>query len=156
MQIAQEQHANTSLGPLIAGSVVFFTGKILRMVSPKFGVLVAEEAARKGYLRFIHSRIITNSEEIAFYSGQKVEQTELESAYRALVKQSNKIQRSKLWYVMLEQFLMKYGWTGAGMILISIPILTSKKPVTTTGAGAMGNYYFNKTKYFRLRRYDEV
>ena len=59
MQIAQEQHANTSLGPLIAGSVVFFTGKILRMVSPKFGVLVAEEAARKGYLRFIHSRLST-------------------------------------------------------------------------------------------------
>ena len=55
-QIAQEQHANTSLGPLIAGSVVFFTGKILRMVSPKFGALVADEAARKGYLRFIHSR----------------------------------------------------------------------------------------------------
>ena len=30
------------------------------------------------------------------------------------------------------------------MILISIPILTSKKPVTTTGAGAMGNYYFKQ------------
>ena len=45
-------------------------------------------------------RIITNSEEIAFYSGQKVEQTELETAYKALVKQSNKIHRNKLWCVM--------------------------------------------------------
>ena len=57
-------------------------------------------------------RIITNSEEIAFYSGQKVEQTDLESAFRSLVQQSNKIYRNKLWYVMLEQFLMKYGWAG--------------------------------------------
>lgn len=45
-------------------------------------------------------RIITNSEEIAFYSGQKVEQTELETAYKALVKQSNKIHRNKLWCVV--------------------------------------------------------
>ena len=72
-------------------------------------------------------RIITNSEEIAFYEGHKIEHSHLESAYRALVRQSNKIYNNKLWYVMLEQFLMKYGWTGAGMILISIPILTSRK-----------------------------
>ena len=36
---------------------------------------------------------------------------------------------------MLEQFLMKYGWTGAGMVLISIPILTSRR---AERAGASG------------------
>ena len=36
---------------------------------------------------------------------------------------------------MLEQFLMKYGWTGAGMVLISIPILTSRR---AERAGAVG------------------
>ena len=78
-------------------------------------------------------RIITNSEEIAFYEGHKIEHSHLESAYKALVRQSNKIYNNKLWYVMLEQFLMKYGWTGAGMILISIPILTSKKSRRSEG-----------------------
>ena len=54
-------------------------------------------------------------------------------------------------YVMLEQFLMKYGWTGAGMILISIPILTSRKsPVTSAGAGGMIS---ERTEYYTIAKH---
>ena len=54
-------------------------------------------------------------------------------------------------YVMLEQFLMKYGWTGAGMILISIPILTSRKSqVTSAGAGGMIS---ERTEYYTIAKH---
>lgn len=111
-------------GPALSISVIFLTAHIMRVVSPKFGQLVSEEANRYGYLRHIHSRIITNAEEIAFYGGHKVELQQLRQAYNRLVNQMNIIFTQKLWFVMLEQFFMKYVWSGTGMVMVSLPILT--------------------------------
>ena len=57
---------------LIAFVTIASTAWILKVVVPPFGKLVADEARKNGYLRYLHSRIIANAEEIAFYAGHMV------------------------------------------------------------------------------------
>lgn len=116
-QRSQAVGSNLFLGPFITLSVVGLTGQILKAISPRFGQLAAKEAETKAKLRHKHSRIVTNSEEIAFYGGGEVEKNILQDAYRQEYQQSKKIYFSKLWYVFFEQFLMKYCWGGTGMVI---------------------------------------
>lgn len=52
------------------------TARLLKLMTPPFGKLAAEQGAREGNLRFVHARLITHAEEIAFYGGHEIEKVE--------------------------------------------------------------------------------
>ncbi|CAJ0933274.1 unnamed protein product, partial [Mesorhabditis belari] len=117
---------HTFLPMALAGIVIGGTAQVLKGISPRFGAMVAEEAKRKGHLRYLHSRVITNSEEIAFYGGHQAEEQQLSTAFESLKKQSMLIYKKRIFYIMMEQFLMKYVWSATGMVMIALPILHSQ------------------------------
>jgi ATP-binding cassette subfamily D (ALD) protein 1 len=129
ISLAKQNNFNYLFPTAIAFIVIFCTGFLMRILSPKFGKMAANVAKQKGYLRFLYTRIQTNSEEIAFYSGEKTESTLIRKNYGFLKAQMEKIYLSKLWYVVIEQFLLKYVWSAAGLTMISLPILLSERKI---------------------------
>ena len=117
-----EGHSGQPL--LLATGVIVGTGYVLKLATPPFGKLIAEQARLYGELRAAHSRVITHAEEIGFYSGEVIERGVLQQSYDDLIKHINYIYRKKIWYTMLEQFLMRYV-CGACLLPSTLLLLTS-------------------------------
>lgn len=129
VSMAKKNDFNYMLSSSIALIVISSTGYIMRRLSPNFGKMVAEVAQQKGYLRYLYTRIHTNSEEIAFFCGEKNEYKLISSNYDRLKKGSEKIYLNKLWYIVLEQFMLKYVWSAAGLSMISLPIILAQNKI---------------------------
>uniref|UniRef100_A0A6B2KZG8 ABC transporter domain-containing protein n=1 Tax=Arcella intermedia TaxID=1963864 RepID=A0A6B2KZG8_9EUKA len=111
-------------GVAISFASVWMTANLLKWLSPPFGKLTAQEAELEGKLRAAHSSLITNAEEIAFYQGHNVERTFLWECYLSLIKHMNTTFKVRIWYNMLESFLMKYVWSATGLLMVAVPTFT--------------------------------
>ena len=114
-----------SLGPLALTGLLanyFITATALRRLSPPFGKLKAVEGRKEGDFRTLHSRLIANAEEIAFYGGADMEKLFLDKGFKDLKIWMEGIYRLKIRYNMLEDFVLKYSWSAFGYLITSLPV----------------------------------
>lgn len=114
-----------SLGPLAFAGLLsnyILTATLLRRLSPPFGKLKAVEGRKEGDFRALHSRLIANAEEVAFYGGAGMEKTFLDKEFKSLKKWMEGIYTLKIRYNILEDFILKYSWSAYGYLLSSLPV----------------------------------
>ncbi|KAL9022205.1 MAG: hypothetical protein Q9185_000605 [Variospora sp. 1 TL-2023] len=114
-----------SLGPLGCSGLLanyIITATALRRLSPPFGKLKAVENRREGDFRLLHSKLITNAEEVAFYGGADIEKVFLDASFKDLTTWMEGIYRLKIRYNMLEDFVVKYSWSAFGYLITSLPV----------------------------------
>ncbi|PGH03084.1 ATP-binding cassette, subfamily D (ALD), peroxisomal long-chain fatty acid import protein [Blastomyces parvus] len=114
-----------SLGPLALTGILsgyFGTATILRRLSPPFGKLTAVEGKKEGDFRGLHSRLLANAEEVAFYGGAEMEHVFLTKSFKDLQRWMEGIYSLKIRYNMLEDMILKYSWSAFGYLITSLPI----------------------------------
>ncbi|TVY41823.1 Peroxisomal long-chain fatty acid import protein [Lachnellula subtilissima] len=114
-----------SLGPLAFAGLLsnyLLTASLLRRMSPPFGKLKAVEGRKEGDFRALHSRLIANAEEVAFYGGANMEKNFLDKEFKSLKRWMEGIYTLKIRYNILEDFILKYSWSAYGYLLSSLPV----------------------------------
>ncbi|XP_059639454.1 ABC transporter D family member 1 [Cornus florida] len=79
----------------------------LRSVTPDFGDLGSREQQLEGTFRFMHERLRTHAESIAFFGGGAREKAMVESRFGELLDHSALLLRKKWLYGMLDDFITK-------------------------------------------------
>lgn len=109
-------------GLVLLTVLIQMSAGVLKSVTPAFGEFAAQEATLEGELRFTHSRLLENSEEVAFYHGEEFEKNVIERGYFALVKHANRVLRTRVWHAMAEEGIVKWAWGSFGLIVCGIPV----------------------------------
>lgn len=128
--ITRNVGTDSFLGVSIA---VHLSSLLMRALTPPFGRYVAEEARLEGEFRFQHSRVIDYAEEIALYFGHEAEKDTLDKGYFTLIKHVNRILRRKLWFGIVEDYVVKYTWTALGYVLCAVPVFVAKGGAASGG-----------------------
>lgn len=113
-------------GTLILGVVAHTTSLFLKFMSPNFTKFAIERSRLEGRLRSLHSRVVNFSEEIGITRGHTRELDIVDQSYYELEKFADYETRAKAVYDTATDFIVKYTWGAAGLVLCATPIFINK------------------------------
>ncbi|KAJ4967016.1 hypothetical protein NE237_018865 [Protea cynaroides] len=79
----------------------------LRSVTPDFGDLTSREQQLEGTFRFMHERLRTHAESVAFFGGSTREKAMVDSRFRMLLGHSKILLKKKWLYGILDNFITR-------------------------------------------------
>ncbi|XXG65186.1 hypothetical protein AAC387_Pa05g2954 [Persea americana] len=79
----------------------------LRSVTPEFGDLASREQQNEGTFRFMHSRLRTHAESVAFFGGGAREKAMVDSKFKDLLDHSEILLKKKWLFGILDDFITK-------------------------------------------------
>ena len=115
--------------PVYMMSYFICSGFFLRSISPPFGRYISEEQKLEGEFRYAHSRIITHSEEIAFYRGEQREKEVVNAAFERIVGHLKKVYRWRFLNGIIDSVCVKYYATMLAYFILSRPVFASRGSV---------------------------
>ncbi|XP_018343063.1 PREDICTED: LOW QUALITY PROTEIN: ATP-binding cassette sub-family D member 3 [Trachymyrmex septentrionalis] len=115
--------------PLIILSYLVIAGTCLTHLRKPIGTMTVKEQRLEGEYRHINSRLIVNSEEIAFYGGNNREKLTLLTSFHKLVTHLRKFLEFKALMGIVDNYVGKYFATIIGFYAVSIPFFQENHSV---------------------------
>nr|CDJ90265.1 unnamed protein product [Haemonchus contortus] len=112
--------------PVILFSYLLGSGVFLTYLRRPIGRLTVQEQALEGEFRFVNSRLIMNSEEIAFYQGNDRERTTLLGSFSNLVNHLRKVILFRFSIGFVDNIVAKYAATVIGWYAVARPFFDHK------------------------------
>ena len=130
-------------GPAGMLGYLFFSGVLLTTLRRPQAYFTIKEQQLEGDYRAVNSRLITNSEEIAFYQGNEKEATVITSAFKALMAVALRAQQFRCSLGVLDDVIAKYFATVVGFYIVSRPFLDLSHPrhLNSSHSEIMQDYY---------------
>jgi len=130
-------------GPSYMLAYLAFSGVLLTGLRKPISRYTVAEQQLEGEFRFVNSRLITNSEEVAFYVGNKREQQVIESSFERLVNHLRKSMQFRFTMGVIDNMVAKYWATVVGYLVVSRPFLDlmDQRHSKSTHSEIMEDYY---------------
>uniref|UniRef100_A0A673ZD78 ATP-binding cassette sub-family D member 3 n=2 Tax=Salmo trutta TaxID=8032 RepID=A0A673ZD78_SALTR len=115
-------------GPASMMAYLLVSGLFLTRLRRPIGKMTVTEQRYEGEYRYVNSRLITNSEEIAFYNGNMREKQTIHSTFKKLVDHLHKFIFFRFSMGFVDSLIAKYIATVVGYLVVSRPFLNLADP----------------------------
>ncbi|KAF6729871.1 ATP-binding cassette sub-family D member 3 [Oryzias melastigma] len=139
-------------GPAVMMAYLLISGLFLTRLRRPIGKMTVTEQRYEGEYRYVNSRLITNSEEIAFYNGNTREKQTIHSTFKKLVDHLHSFIFFRFSMGFVDSIIAKYIATVVGYLVVSRPFLNLSHPrhLQSSQSDLLEDYYQSGRMLLRM------